>query len=75
MKILLLAALALLAWWGIGRLGLWLHEKNAGGSFGGGSSQLNAVGHRDPAPQYPTWVIVLSVVISILAFVLGVLRG
>lgn len=30
MKILLLAVVALLAWWGIGRLGLWLHKKNAG---------------------------------------------
>lgn len=31
MKILLLAALALLAWWAIDRLGLWLHKKNDDG--------------------------------------------
>lgn len=75
MKILLLAVVALLAWWGIGRLGLWLHEKNAGGSFDGYAPQSNGGGRRDPAPQYPTWVVVLSVVLSVLAFVLGFLRG
>lgn len=126
MKIFLLSVLALLAYWAIGRLGLWLHRKNADDFLGCffdceerqklrqnisallgpmwfvqsedslirkmqelslspeeklaivgeyRSIKNHGAGGRDPAPRYPTWVIVASAVVSILVLILGFVRG